>query len=76
LRNPDALLLDESTAGLDADTRDEVIRNIMTLYSDKIVVFATHDRDLVSRVDEVILLPEKTGSENAQDEAKDPTFTQ
>ena len=76
LRNPDALLLDESTAGLDADTRDEVIRNIMTLYRDRIVVFATHDRDLVSRVDEVILLPKNTESENAQDEAKDPTFTQ
>jgi ABC-type multidrug transport system fused ATPase/permease subunit len=56
LRDADVLLLDESTAGLDAEARDRIADNILRLYADRIVVFATHDKDLMSRVDEVIAL--------------------
>jgi ABC-type bacteriocin/lantibiotic exporter with double-glycine peptidase domain len=56
LRNPDVLLLDESTSALDTETRDQVASNILALYESRIVVFASHDKDLVSRVDEVISL--------------------
>jgi len=57
LRDPEVLLLDESTSGLDVETRDAVVRNIMRAYRDRIVVFATHDKDLASRVDEVVTMP-------------------
>jgi ABC-type multidrug transport system fused ATPase/permease subunit len=57
VRNPSVLLLDESTTGLDAHTRDEVIHNILRLHGHGIVVFATHDKDLISKVNEVIALP-------------------
>jgi ABC-type multidrug transport system fused ATPase/permease subunit len=57
LRDPSVLLLDESTTGLDANTRDDVIHNVLRLCGRGIVVFATHDRDLIAKVDEVISLP-------------------
>jgi ABC-type bacteriocin/lantibiotic exporter with double-glycine peptidase domain len=56
LREPDILLLDESTTGLDVDVRDRVVKNILTQLKAGIVVFSTHDRDVVSQVDEVIQL--------------------
>jgi len=56
LRNPDVLLLDESTSGLDPETRDQLASNILALFDKRVVVFASHDKDLVSRVDEVISL--------------------
>jgi ABC-type multidrug transport system fused ATPase/permease subunit len=66
LRNADVLLLDESTAGLDAGTRDRVVKNVLRLYRNRIVVFATHDREIASRVDEVIsLAPRAAASEAA-----------
>ena len=76
LRQPDVLLLDESTTGLDAQTRDRVIDNIMKKYSDRIVVYSTHDKDLISRVDEVILLPQKSGTVITQDGARNATVAQ
>jgi ABC-type bacteriocin/lantibiotic exporter with double-glycine peptidase domain len=54
LRKPDVLLLDESTSGLDAETRDRLVTSILRLFARRIVVFASHDKDLVSRVDEAI----------------------
>ena len=54
LRQPEVLLLDEVTAGLDHQTRDELVENVLSEFKSKIVVFATHDRELASMVDEVI----------------------
>jgi ABC-type bacteriocin/lantibiotic exporter with double-glycine peptidase domain len=50
------LLLDESTSGLDGQTRDQLVDNILALFDKRVVVFASHDKDLVSRVDSVISL--------------------
>ena len=74
LRNPGVLLLDESTTGLDAHTRDQLTQNILRLYADRIVVFATHDRDLVSKVDEVISLPTPVRPANLPAEATDASL--
>ena len=54
LREADVLLLDESTSALDTETRDIVIENVLHAYRDRIVVFATHDEYVLSRVDVVI----------------------
>lgn len=54
LRNPDVLILDESTSALDKHTQEQVVGNILREYAEKIVVFITHDPHIMERVDEVI----------------------
>jgi ABC-type bacteriocin/lantibiotic exporter with double-glycine peptidase domain len=58
LRRPDILLLDESTSALDAATREEVVRNLISEFKDRITLFVTHDAFVMSKVDEVIDLSE------------------
>ena len=53
LRRPDVLLLDESTSALDADTRKQVVDNLLWEFTDRIILFVTHDAFVVSRVTEV-----------------------
>jgi ABC-type bacteriocin/lantibiotic exporter with double-glycine peptidase domain len=52
----DVLILDESTAGLDAPTRDLIVAQLKEMYKDRILIFLTHDRELIAHVDEVIRL--------------------
>jgi ABC-type multidrug transport system fused ATPase/permease subunit len=52
----DVLILDESTAGLDPETRDALIENLRQLYHDKILIFLTHDQDVIAKADQVIVL--------------------
>lgn len=54
LREPDVLILDESTSALDKVTQEKVVSNILREYAGKIVVFITHDPYVMERVDEVI----------------------
>ena len=56
LREPDVLILDESTSALDPQTRDAVVTNILSLFADRIVVFVTHDHTVAERVSQVIRL--------------------
>ena len=54
LRDPDVLLLDESTNALDRPARRSVLAGILELCKSKIVVFVTHDHEVVELADEVI----------------------
>jgi ABC-type bacteriocin/lantibiotic exporter with double-glycine peptidase domain len=54
LRKPDVLILDESTSALDKTTQEQVVTNILTEYSGRIVIFVTHDPAIMARVDGVI----------------------
>lgn len=54
LRNPDVLIFDESTSALDKQTQEDVVENILREYSNKIVIFVTHDPQIMSRVNEVV----------------------
>lgn len=54
LRQPDVLLLDESTSALDAETRERVVSNLLDEFKDRIVLFVTHDAFVASKVDEVL----------------------
>ena len=56
LRDPDVLLLDESTNALDRDSRLGVLQRILAKYGDRIVVFVTHDLEVTGLADEVIEL--------------------
>jgi ABC-type bacteriocin/lantibiotic exporter with double-glycine peptidase domain len=52
----DVLIMDESTSALDHITKDRIVTNIFARYRDKIVIFITHDSDILKKVDEVIHL--------------------
>lgn len=54
LRRPDVLLLDESTSALDAETREQVVTQLLEEFKDRIILFVTHDPFVVSKVDVVI----------------------
>lgn len=54
LRKPDVLIFDESTSALDKATQERVVGNILREYSEKIVIFVTHDPSIMDRVDEIV----------------------
>lgn len=54
LRSADVLILDESTSALDAETRNRIVAGILGLYSERIVIFSTHDPQIAEKVDEII----------------------
>ena len=54
LRIPDVLIFDESTSALDKKTQEAVVENILREYGNKIVIFVTHDPQIMSRVNEVV----------------------
>ena len=49
MRQPDVLLLDEPTAGLDWSVRDDVLALLQDLASDKVLIVVTHEPDLFHR---------------------------
>ena len=54
LRNPDVLILDESTSALDPKTKEKVLNNIFEAFRDRIVIIVSHDPEIRARVNEVI----------------------
>lgn len=56
LRQADVLILDEGTSGLDSETRDKVLSNMLQEYSERIVIVITHDEEVARQMDEVIVL--------------------
>ena len=56
LRNPDVLVLDESTSALDAPTRDAVLANILRHFKDRIVIVVTHDPIVMSQMQHTLFL--------------------
>ena len=49
MRQPDVLLLDEPTAGLDWSVRDDVLELLQDLARDKVLIVVTHEPDLFQR---------------------------
>ena len=49
LREPDVLLLDEPTAGLDWSVRDDVLQLLQALAKEKVLIVVTHEPDLFHR---------------------------
>ena len=66
VRKPDVLILDEATSALDSQTRDEILGHLRRLFSQKILLFITHDSHITENVDEIwrlkkgILIVEKS----------------
>lgn len=53
VRQPDVLILDEATSALDGQTRDMVLQHLRDLFFDKILLFITHDNQVIQIVDEI-----------------------
>jgi ABC-type bacteriocin/lantibiotic exporter with double-glycine peptidase domain len=75
LRKPDVLILDESTSALDKTTQRQVVDNILQECASKIVIFVTHDPEIMKRVSEVVDL-EKINSLAAPFGAPDEVTSQ
>ena len=56
LRNADVLIMDESTSALDPSTRERILTNVFERYRDRILIFITHDPEILIKVDHVIRL--------------------
>lgn len=53
IRQPDVLILDEATSALDGQTRDALLKDLRELFKDGILVFITHDNNIIKTMDEV-----------------------
>ena len=58
LRNPDVLILDESINALDSVTRINIVKRLLSQYKEKILIFVTHDEDILCLVNNIINLDE------------------
>lgn len=61
LRRPDVLLLDESTAALDVETRESVVAKLLDEFRNRIILFVTHDQFVMSKVDVVMNMADING---------------
>lgn len=53
IREPDVLILDECTNAVDPTTRKLLVETLCSRYSKRILIFITHDREVMSAVHEV-----------------------
>lgn len=58
LKQPDILIMDEATSGIDVVSEHEVMEALMNVMRDKTVVMVSHDMNLIRRADNVIVLRE------------------
>ncbi|KLU61297.1 ATP-binding/permease protein CydD [Peptococcaceae bacterium CEB3] len=56
LKDAPILILDEATAGLDPETEDDVISDLLALCRDRTVLFVTHHRSVLSHMDRILTL--------------------
>jgi ABC-type bacteriocin/lantibiotic exporter with double-glycine peptidase domain len=53
VRQPDVLVLDEATSALDSQSRDMVVEHLRRIFRRGILVFITHDNNIIRTTDEV-----------------------
>jgi len=56
LKNAEIILLDEPTANLDADNKARLLDVIDRLFGDKTLIIASHDADVIKRMDRQLVL--------------------
>ena len=65
VRNPDILILDEATSAIDAATRALVVGNIRRHMRNEIIVFITHDPEIATLADEVLIVEKRNAPGDA-----------
>ena len=73
LRNPDVVLFDESFSGLDSVTKMKILNNIKKFGENKILIFITHDQQIMSFVDKIIDLEKPHKSKEICEEIHETT---
>ena len=73
LRNPDVLVLDESTSALDAPTRDAVLANILRHFKDRIVIVVTHDPIVMSQMQHTLFLQSRAPAAGSASDPESPS---
>jgi ABC-type bacteriocin/lantibiotic exporter with double-glycine peptidase domain len=56
VRSADVLILDEGTSALDITSRNQILDKLLEEYRDKILIFVTHDPQVIGRATRVIEL--------------------
>jgi len=56
LKSPLGLILDETTSGLDSDTKTIVFNNLKKIFAKKILIMISHDAEIVRKCDRVIMI--------------------
>lgn len=59
LRNKPIIIFDNVFNKLDNQTREIILKNIQDKYSDKTIIFITHDKNIFQKVDKIIDLEEQ-----------------
>ena len=54
-RNPDILILDESTSSLDAETEEKFIEDIFNIGDEKTIIFISHKMSALSNVTKYLI---------------------
>ena len=58
-KNPDLLILDESTSSLDAETEEKFIEDIFNIGQNKTIIFISHKMSALSKCDKIFDLKKK-----------------
>ena len=56
IKRPEVLILDESVNALDSKTRRKVVSKLLEIFDENIIIFVTHDQDILKLVDIVVNL--------------------
>ena len=70
LQDAPVLILDEPTAGLDAEASRRLVEPLRRLMRDRATLLITHDRELAAAADEIVvlergqILPSRTASQS------------
>ncbi len=56
LKNPEILILDESTSALDSENEKKIIDNLFKLYIEKTLIIVSHRLSTIKSVDEIICM--------------------
>ena len=59
LRNPDVIILDESFNAIDEETGEEIIGQIISMYSDRIIILISHSEKYLKKCDIVVNIENK-----------------
>ena len=58
IRNPDVIILDEPTSSLDMKSRLNLMKYLKSIKKDKIIIIATHDKELADFCDKQVKIPD------------------
>lgn len=73
LMNPSILVLDEPTASVDDQTRDQIFKMLDLVMQNRTVIIVTHDAKLMKKVDRVVFMKDGKIDKDSKNPHIDPT---